>query len=74
MSATGFNDPQLWERVAEVIGEHPYTYDLDDRSHRLDVVQIVCEALSTLASIERGVEQLERGAAVSLGTFAENEP
>jgi hypothetical protein len=39
-------DPQTWERVAERIGHHPYTYDLSDSSHRLDVVQIVCEALA----------------------------
>lgn len=36
--------PETWEAVAAAIGEHPYTYDLDDDSHRMDVVQIVCEA------------------------------
>ena len=39
-------DFDTWERVAERIGKHPFTYDLDDSSHRLDVVQIVCEALA----------------------------
>lgn len=39
------NDPDLWERVAGRIGEHPYTYDLGDDSHRLDVVQVVLAAL-----------------------------
>jgi hypothetical protein len=37
-------DPDTWESVAAAIGDHPYTYDLDDTSHRMDVVQIVCEA------------------------------
>jgi hypothetical protein len=40
--------PSTWEKVAAAIGPHPYTYDLDDRSHRLDVVQIVMEAASRL--------------------------
>lgn len=40
------NDPALWEQVSTAIGDHPYTYDLGDDSHRLDVVQIVCEALA----------------------------
>ena len=39
-------DPNTWDAVAQVMGEHDYTYDLSDRSHRLDVVQIVCEALA----------------------------
>lgn len=43
-------DFDTWEKVAERIGRHPYTYDLDDSSHRLDVVQIVCEALAKEAN------------------------
>lgn len=40
------NDPDLWEQVSAAIGAHPYTYDLSDDSHRMDVVQIVCLALA----------------------------
>ena len=38
-------DPRVWDRIAEAIGKHPYEYDMGDDSHRLDVVQIVCEAI-----------------------------
>lgn len=38
------NDPETWDAVAEEIGEHRYVYDMNDSSHRLDVVQIVCTA------------------------------
>lgn len=39
-------DPDTWQAVADAIGCHPYQYDLGDSSERLDVVQIVCEALA----------------------------
>lgn len=42
--ANWMNDPAVWEIVADAIGHHPYTYDMDDSSHRLDVVQIVMTA------------------------------
>ena len=38
-------DFDVWERVSERITS-AHTYDLDDSSHRMDVVQIVCEALA----------------------------
>lgn len=41
----GLNDPDFWPKVADTIGSNNhYTYDLGDRSHLLDVVQIVCQA------------------------------
>lgn len=39
-------DPETWIGAAEAIGKHDFTYDLSDSSHRMDVVQIVCEALT----------------------------
>lgn len=36
--------PDFWPLVADDIGDHPYHYDLSDRSHLLDVVQIVCQS------------------------------
>lgn len=41
--ANWMGDSAVWAIVADAIGEHPYTYDMDDSSHRLDVVQIVME-------------------------------
>ena len=52
MKAEEMRKFETWERVAEIIGDHQYTYDLSDSSHRLDVVQIVCEALAKIASTE----------------------
>lgn len=43
-SLGALTDPATWDAVAVQIGHHPYTYDLSDSSHLLDVVQIVCEA------------------------------
>lgn len=39
-------DPETWENAAEAIGKNDHLYDLGDSSHRLDVVQIVCQALA----------------------------
>jgi len=41
-------DFDTWTAVADAIGHHPHSYDLSDESHRLDVVQIVCEQLAKL--------------------------
>ena len=41
-------DPDTWDVVADAIGHHPYEYNLDDRSHRVDVVQIVMSAAAKL--------------------------
>jgi len=41
-------DFDTWAAVADAIGHHPHSYDLSDESHRLDVVQIVCEQLAKL--------------------------
>lgn len=38
--------PVFWDAVAQRIGDNDHEYDLGDASHRLDVVQIVCEAAS----------------------------
>lgn len=43
---------ELWERVADEIGDHDYGYDLNDSSHRLDIVQVICEALARV--VDRG--------------------
>jgi hypothetical protein len=44
--AKWLTDPKTWEAASEAIGMHPHYYDLSDASHRLDAVQIVCEALA----------------------------
>lgn len=41
---SALRDPNAWEAIAADIGDRPHTYDLDDSSHRMDVVQIVCQA------------------------------
>lgn len=43
-------DPTLWQAVADQIGDHRFTYDLSDDSHRMDVVQIVLEATAKVCS------------------------
>lgn len=42
--------PATWDAVSTVLEAdgHDDVYDLSDDSHRLDVVQIVCEALTRL--------------------------
>ena len=40
-----FTWPEFWEEIAGRV-RSPYTYDLRDSSHLLDVVQIVCEAIA----------------------------
>ena len=47
--AKWMNAPDTWDSVADAIGDRPYSYDLDDSSHRLDIVQIVmCAAAKVL--------------------------
>jgi hypothetical protein len=46
--------PDAWDLIAEAIGDHSYEYDLGDSSHRLDVVQIVCQAAARAASASGG--------------------
>jgi hypothetical protein len=46
ISVAHLRAPEFWDQVAKAIGDHPYTYDLDDSSHRLDVVQIVCQTVA----------------------------
>ena len=41
--ANWMNNPDTWVAVAAAIGDHPYTYDMDDSSVRT-VVQIVMSA------------------------------
>lgn len=40
------SQPDTWQRAARAIGTHDFTYDLSDASHRIDVVQIVADALA----------------------------
>lgn len=43
-------DPATWEAVSAAVATvTTHEYDLEDSSHRLDVVQIVCEAVARLA-------------------------
>ena len=46
--AVALRRPDVWENAAAAIGKHPHEYDMSDSSERLDVVQIVCEALATV--------------------------
>lgn len=47
------HDPDLWQKTSDELARllnlpdwpGPYPYDLADESHRLDVVQLVCQAL-----------------------------
>ena len=56
-------DWQLWERIAAAIPSNRcLVYDLTDESHRLDVVQIVCEALAWDEGVAAG-ESAHRKAA-----------
>lgn len=48
LDGVDLHDTDLWEKVADAIGVNDYVYDLDDRSERLDVVQIVLTALDTV--------------------------
>jgi hypothetical protein len=44
-----FRDPDLWDSIAKEMGQLPaFLYDLGDDSHRLDVVQLVCEAIARI--------------------------
>jgi hypothetical protein len=45
--------PDTWVAVVKALGDHPYEYDFEDESERLDAVQIICE---TLASVQEFVE------------------
>jgi hypothetical protein len=44
--------PDTWEAVAGEMKGRGFTYDLDDDSHRMDIAQLVCEALFRIASRE----------------------
>lgn len=50
MNLDDLRTPETWERIAENIGVNDYSYDLSDASERLDVVQIVCEAIFRVMS------------------------
>ena len=50
MASTGshpLKDPAVWAEIAARIAS-PYSYDLADDSHAMDVAQIVCEAIAEL--------------------------
>lgn len=42
--------PETWERIADALADKDYSYDLSDSSERLDIVQIVCEAIFRVMS------------------------
>lgn len=47
------SSPDFWPLVADDIGDHPYQYDLSDRSELLDVVQIVCQSAAQVLKKRR---------------------
>lgn len=49
MNRSTLTEFDTWQEVADALPDKEHTYDMSDDSHRLDIVQIVCETLAKLS-------------------------